>query len=564
LKNFLSVVKWMVGQARPFLFSLIIITVLGAILSLGGVSIAIASKAMIDHASSGNLNRAILAAAAFGAIIITTIGLRAVDTVLASRVSESMSNTIRQNLLQRILRSQWLYSSKYHSEDILTRMTSDVSALTSGLVNLIPGMISLGVGLVAAFITLLIFDPRLAILAFIISPVSILLSRIFGRKLKRIYIKMQEAESTSRSFIHEALQNIVVVKAFCLEGITQKKVEKLQQEKLNWVLRRSRLVSGTSSMLSLGYWLGYFLAFTWGAFRLSTSAITFGTLAAFLQLVEQIQGPFVGLAYSLPQLISAFASSGRLMELENMELDKTISDLPSWVEVGVSFDGVTFGYGEEKPVLNNIYEEIHPGEIVGLVGPSGKGKTTLIRLLLSLANPTVGHIYFAHKRGENLEACASTRNFIAYVPQGNTLFSGTIGENLRLGRPEASDIELEEAARAACAWEFIENLPEGLNTLIGERGLGLSEGQAQRIAIARALLRRAPILIFDEATSALDAATELKVLKEIENLSPARTCILITHRTAALDICHRVLKLENGQLTEQHRNITEVPAFEAV
>jgi ATP-binding cassette, subfamily B, bacterial len=564
LKNFLSVIKWMAAQARPFLFSLIIITVIGAVLSLSGVSIAVVSKQMIDNASKGNINKAVTAAVIFGVLIIITIVLRAVVSVLSARVSEKMSNSLRQRVLDEILKSQWLDSSKYHSEDILTRMTSDVSALTNGLVSLIPGMISLAVGLAAAFVTLFIFDYRLAVLAFIISPISIIFSRIFAGKMKKIYIKMQEAESTSRSFIHEALQNIVVVKAFGLEEVSQNKVQMLQQEKFNLVVRRSRMASGTSSVLSLGYWMGYFLAFSWGAFRLSSNAITFGTLAAFLQLVEQIQGPFVGLAYSLPQMISAYASSGRLIELEKMERDKTISNIPQWKSVGIKLDNVAFAYEQEKPVVQNMHSIIKPGEIIALVGPSGKGKTTIIRLLLSLTNPTEGHIYFINKEGNSIEACASTRNFISYVPQGNTLFSGTIAENLRLGRPDASDSELEEAARAACALEFIENLPEKMDTIIGERGLGLSEGQAQRIAIARALLKKAPILIFDEATSALDSHTEMMVIKAIKSQSPACTCILITHRTAALDICHRVLKLENGKLSDQYNKSIKAQASEAV
>jgi ATP-binding cassette, subfamily B, bacterial len=564
LKKTLSVLKWMAGQARPFLFFIIVITVLGSGLSLIGVSIAVASKKMIDYASSGNLDKAVAAAGLFGTFIIVMIGMRAVLSILSTKITELLFNSIRQKLFQKTLLSQWLYSSKYHSEDILTRMTSDISALTGGMVGLIPSMISLGVGLVAAFTTLLIFDAKLAILAFIISPVSILFSRVFGRKLKHIYVKTQEAESASRSFIHETLQNIVVVKAFCLEDRSVKQVDSLQKEKLDWVVRRSHMVSGTSSMLSLGYWLGYFLAFGWGAFRLSSSAITFGTLVAFLQLVEQVQGPFVGLAYSLPQLISAFASAGRLMELEEMKQDKEVSIVPEWNSVGVKLAGVTFAYDCDKPVLKDVYANIKPGELVALVGPSGKGKTTIIRLLLSLAYPTNGHIYFNNGQGERLEACSTTRFLISYVPQGNTLFSGTIAENIRMGFPQANDNELEMAARAACAWEFIEMLPEGLNTVIGERGLGLSEGQAQRIAISRAIIRKAPILILDEATSALDATTEMKVLEAIKNLNSSRTCIIITHRTAALDICHKIFKLENGQIQEQCNKTTEVSDVLAV
>jgi ABC-type multidrug transport system fused ATPase/permease subunit len=300
----------------------------------------------------------------------------------------------------------------------------------------------------------------------------------------------------------------------------------------------------------VGYWAGYFLVFSWGAVKLINKKTTFGSVTAMLQLIGNIQGPFNGLASSLPQIISAYASSERIMEIEALKSDKLIENQNTLATAGIEFENVNFSYKADTPILKDLSVKLKQGETVALVGASGEGKTTIINLLLSLINPDSGEIRFFDE-ANSLVVNSDTRKYISYVPQGNTLFSGTIMDNLLRGNENATEEEVEQAARAACAWGFIHKSKAGLQTEIGERGVGLSEGQAQRLAIARALLHKTPILILDEATSALDGQTEIEVLKAINKLEPAPTCIIITHRTTALKICDRVLKLEGFSLVEQ-------------
>lgn len=554
MKTLWSQIKWMAGQARPFIFSLSLTLILETLLAIISVSMALISKNLIDGATTKQRNLLITSAILFIAIIIGQIVLEAILTLIRTRNTEAISNRMRQNLFKHLTQTEWQEFSKYHSGDILTRMTSDVSNITSVLVGTIPDIVSLGVSLIAAFITLLYFEPALAVVAFILGPISLVVSRLYAGKLKKLNLKIQQSESSCRSFLHEAIQNMIIIKTFCHEKISDKQIEKLQGEKLRVVMQRSKLTMASNSILSLSYWVGYLVAFGWGVLGLFKGSTTFGTLTAFIQLIGKIQGPFIGLAYSVPQLISAIASTERIMEFENLENEIIGQQIPDFNRVGIEFENVNFSYEKDKIILKDISTQIYAGEITAIIGPSGEGKTTFIGLILSLLRPKSGEIYITSEQ-EKFEICASSRKLISYVPQGNTLFSGTIVENLRFGCADVSDQEIEEALCLACAWDFVKELQNGLYTVIGERGVGLSEGQAQRITIARALLRKTPIIIFDEATSALDSITEMNVLKAIGNLSPVRTCIIITHRASTLRICHRILRLEDGNVFEHNNYI---------
>ena len=556
--------KWLWYQIRPFTLRLLIITAIGVVLSLLTVSIAVFSKNIIDAAAGGKVNLAVKYAVMFVFVIIIQITLDGIYSALSTRTQEALANNIRLKSYEKISTASWMDYSRYHSEDILTRMTSDIGTVTNGVVNILPGIVSLGARLVAAFITLLMFEPVLAIAAFVLGPFTVLFSRFFVRKLKFMHIKIQEAESTYRAYIHEAIQNMLIIKAFNLEKAAGEKIGNLQNDRQSWIYKRSRLSAVSNSVLSFSYWAGYFLAFIWGAVRLSAGAITFGTLTAFLQLSGQIQGPIVMLARNIPQLIAMLASSERLMEFNLLESEKDDLQELSCPLAGLRFEDVSFSYESEKAVLRNVNFEIQQGDVVVVTGPSGEGKTTIIRLILSLIRAQDGRVYFTGTDNTLCEAGVNTRKLVAYVPQGNTLFSGTIAENLRTGCNTSTDEELEEALTSACAWDFVAALPEGINTRIGERGQGLSEGQAQRITIARAFLRKAPIIIFDEATSALDAATEIKILQSLKRLKPSRTSIIISHRPAALKICNRVLKLEDGSIFDYREDLDEETINRAV
>jgi ABC-type multidrug transport system fused ATPase/permease subunit len=554
----------MMELIRPFILSFILIIVLGSILSLSDVSIALISKKLIDDAVSRNISEAIKVSLVFVGVIVMQIAFNSIISILASKLKELISNSIRSRIFERVLRAQWMELSKYHSGDLLTRMTRDVGIFSNAIVNTVPDMVSLGVQLVAAFIVLMFYEPMLAIIAVAIGPIAILTSRIFGRKIKKVHIRMQETEGEYRSFIQEIVQNLTVIKAFCLENRSLLKIDMLHNENFIWAKRRSRISTLTNSVLSLGYWIGYFISFGFGAFRLYQGRATFGTFTAFVQLFGQVQGPFEGLAYKIPQLISAGACAERLMEFEELDMEDEGKYVPSWENVGVLFENVIFKYDSEKPVLEDTSFEIYPGEIAALIGTSGEGKTTIVRLLLSLIKPEAGKIIITNKKRESIECCPSYRSMISYVPQGNTLFSGTIRDNLYLGNPDATDEELKKVLREASAWEFTNELTSGIDTEIGERGIGLSEGQAQRIAIARALLRKAPILLFDEATSALDVDTEINILRAIKNMKPQPTCIIITHRPSVMNMCNRVLKLEDGRIFECGEEVISNPRSEAI
>lgn len=550
MQNLWKALIWIKPEARPFLPGLGVILLINGLGALMGVAIAIASKNMVDYAVADQLKRAGIAAAIFAGLILVNLLMGVGESLLSTRIAEAFSNVLRQRIFKRLSETEWLSLTAYHSGDLLTRLTSDVNNITNCLVNVIPSICALGVQLVASFLTLLHYEPMLAILAFIMGPSTVLISRIWGRKLKHLQAKVQESESAYRSYIQEALQNFVIIKSFRLERDKQENLQNLHEARMNWILQRNRIMLAANSVMGSGYWAGYFLAFGWGAVRLSQRAISFGTLTAFLQLVQQVQTPFMGLARKFPQIIAMVASAGRLMELETMPKEKRERQVPIRRNVGVRINEVSFYYTEAKPILDKVTTEILPGELVAIVGSSGEGKTTLIRLLLALLRPSKGQVYFTDAMGGRYEASAATRDWVTYVPQGNTLFSGTIADNLRCGKMDATRKEMEEAARAACAWRFIEELPQGLDTIIGEQGQGLSEGQAQRIAIARAFLKKAPIMILDEATSALDRETEIDILCSVKQLCSNSTCLVITHRLSALKICSRVLRIQDGQFIE--------------
>lgn len=544
----LSNLKWISVSTKPFLPALILIIIMETLSSLAGVSIAIVTKNIIDSAEQNQMERAALYAGLFGGVILFTLVAHAFLSIYTVRVFELYSNTLRQRIFSKLINMEWIEVSKYHSGDLLTRLTSDISSVANGAIKIPPMIIALGAQLAAAFVTLMIYEPSLAILAFFLAPFTILLSRFYGRRLKNLHLKTQETESKYRSHMQEYLQNLLILKTFNLEKQSLEKVDDLQKERLHWVTERSKTGVSANTILALGYWVGYFLAFGWGAIKLANKTATFGTMTAFLQLVNQIQSPFSGLSRTLPQIIAALASAGRLIDLENLTVEAKAETIKTPLSAGIYFSKVDFGYENDEKILDSVTMKALPGEIVALVGTSGEGKTTIIRLMLALLKPDDGEIKCFDENGQEYTISSATRNWFSYVPQGNTLFSGKITDNLRSGKPDANEDELLAALEAACALDFVEKLPEGMYTQIGEKAYGLSEGQAQRIAIARALLRNAPVIILDEATSALDIELEEKVMQKIRSLKPTRTCIIITHRRTSLSICDRIYRLKDGIL----------------
>ncbi|OPJ62718.1 ABC transporter ATP-binding protein [Clostridium oryzae] len=554
MKKLWTSTKWIFGIAKPFTKYLLIIILAGAGTSLINVLRAVLSKQLVDAATSQQLQIVFQLIVIIAATIITELIVKAIVTLVSSKCNIKISNNIQQQLFSKVMKTKWSEFTRYHSGDVLTRMTSDVDAITNIITSTIPTLVSLTVLLIGSFIAFLFLDPVLGILLIVLSPITVFLSKYFSIKLKKFYLKFQQIESKYRSFINESIQNMVVVKTFCLEQKNISTLNNIQNERTSLTVSKAKVSALANSILISGFWINYFLVFGWGALKLYNNTITFGSLTAMISLIGNIQGPFSGMAMLLPQVVAAIGSTERLQELEGLDIDYSDTRCRELKAAGIVYENVDFSYEKGKPILKNISANIEPGEIAALVGPSGEGKTTFINLLLALLYPDKGKI-FIKDNDDRINVSSSTRQLISYVPQGNTLFSGTIRDNLLFGNPEAAEEEIDCAAKAASAYEFIKSNPEGFDKVLGERGVGISEGQAQRIAIARALLRKKPILILDEATSALDAGTEIEVLRAIKNLKPAPTCIIITHRTAALKICDKIFRIrDNNILTQQRRD----------
>ena len=540
--------KWIIKHTKAYIKSLLLLTLLSSFSVVLSIVTALIGKRIIDNAIYGKevLNALIV----YAIVTVLEILLGSIYSLISVVITEKYAFQIRQKVYRGVLDTCWSSISKYHSGDVMTRLTSDINIVASGVSGLISNIIVLLTQLILAFCTLFYFDKWLAVLTLTIAPITAIISIWLGKKLRFLQVKVQETEAKYRSFMQESVANQLIIKAFNNQDYSEKTLENLRNNRLHWILRKNKMNVIASGTMSFAYTLVYVIAFGWGAIRLSLKEITYGTMSVFLSLVGQIQDPLVELSKQLPQIITILASAGRIVELEELEKDVYIEDglnCPSKVDVKVENIEFSYDNGMEK-VFDNACLDIKSGEFVAILGESGVGKTTLIRLIMGFMNTNNGQIKFEDENNSSEIVNGHVREYMSYVPQGNTLFSGTIRENIRMGKTDATDEEIDEAVKAAYVDTFIDNLPNGLDTVLGEKGHGVSEGQAQRIAIARALIKKAPLLILDEATSSLDEMTELKVLESIGQLSPRPTCILITHRRSVLKICDREIKINNGKI----------------
>lgn len=550
LKEFFIKIKWILSHAKPVIPFLIFTTVISSASSLISVYNTLISKSLIDNAIGGNTSQVIKYLIIMISITLGMMLLNPITSLLSTHASTKLNQNIQNKMFEHIEYSSWLEQSKFHSVSLLTRITSDVATISSTLLSTIPNIISILVTLLASFSTLIYLAPSIAIIAIFIGPFLVLVSRYFSKKLKDLYKKAQEEDVKYRAFIQESVQNIMIVKTFCMEKINMDRLIQIQNNKYNIAMKNTKLSAMTGLAMSLCSNLAYFTIFCWGALNISTGVTTYGTFTAMLQLYGKVQSPFSSLASMFPGLISTIAAAERLMELEEIPLEKSSKkEVIDFINPEITFEDVSFEYKKGIKIINDINLTIPYGETIAFVGPSGEGKTTLIRLILALINPSNGKVYLKENNKKD-SFNRDYRNLISYIPQGNTLFSGTIEDNLRYGNFEATEEEIYEALKNACALDFVNELENGIETVIGEKATGISEGQAQRLAIARSFLRKKPILILDEATSALDPETEVSVLKSVKSLPHKPTCIIITHRPSALNICHRIIRLEKGHLKQ--------------
>ena len=520
--------------------------ILNACIGFVSVGVSLAQVWAVQHAidvASGVIVGSIYwAVALMGVFILCDYSLNIASVWLRNILGIKAQNHMQQQMLDRILRSEWQGKESRHSGDVLNRLEFDVSNVVNFLTEIIPNTLSVLAMFIGAFFYLFSMDKVLAMITVAIIPVFILVSKIYVRQMRRLTREVRSQDSEVQSVLQETIQNRMLIKTMEGEGPMVDRLEHTQSQLRHKVVRRTVFSVFSNLILNLGFALGYLIAFLWAAVRMSAHTLTFGGMTAFLQLVARIQGPARNLTKLVPAFVSVFTAAERLMELEENPLEEKGSPIYVPLPCGIRLEHVNYAYDEaDGNVINDLSFDFKPGSCTAILGETGAGKTTLVRIILALLRPTQGKAVIYHGQNSKELSPRLRCNFV-YVPQGNTLMSGTIRDNLRLGKLDATDEEMEEALKKSCA-EFVLELPDGLNTYCSETGGGLSEGQAQRIAIARALLRDRGIMLFDEATSALDPDTERQLLKNILD-SHDRTVIFITHRPAVVDYCDQTLMIE--------------------
>jgi len=521
------------------------IGIFGVVLSLLSVW---AMQRAIDIASGAREGSIAWAVVIMAVLILGEFALGISRVWIKNILGIKAQNRMQQQLLARLLRSEWRGREAMHSGDVINRLEQDVRQVVTFLTETLPSTVSTLAMFIGAFIYLLGMDVSLACITVGILPLFMLVSRYYIAKMRSYSRRVRGLDSDVQSLLTETMQHRMLVKTMEAEGQMLSRLGATQQTLREWVRRRTVFSVASNLFLNLGFSLGYLIAFLWGAFRLSAGTLTFGGMTAFLQLVNRIQNPARDLTRLAPAFVSVFTATERLMELEEIPEEEQGQPIMMPAPCGVRFDNVTFSYTDgQTPTITNFSFDFKPATCTAVLGETGAGKTTMIRLLLALVRPQQGtvSIYSSHTEGTEVggpEVLSPLHriNYI-YVPQGNTLLSGTVRDNLRLGNPKATDEEMNEVLHMACA-DFVNDLPDGLDTRFSELGGGLSEGQAQRITIARALLRPGSILLLDEATSALDADTERQMLHNLL-ANHQRTVICVTHRPAVIDYCDQVLRL---------------------
>lgn len=546
--------KWMYTYAKKYKFQIVFYIFLGVLTTVMGLASSVGSKYLIDAVTGQDSGNIALIALFIVAMGLFSIGINAITTMISARINIKVNNEIQAEVYDKILIADWISMKEFHSGDLLNRLNGDVNTVASSILSWIPSLITRSAQFFGILAIILYYDPTMAVIALGSAPVMLIVSKTLMKKMRDYNKRMRQVSSDVMSFNEESFQNIQSIKAFDLVGLFSKRLRDVQQNYKDVFLDYNKFSVYTSSFMSV---VGMFVAyacFGWGVYRLWTGHITFGTMTLFVQLSGQLSSSFKSIVSLVPSAISATTSAGRIMEFfkikdeSDLEDDKAklIQNNTQGKGLSVVLDDVEFSYNENKTVFKHADIVANPGEIVALVGPSGEGKTTMIRLLLGLINTKSGNASIRDINGISCKISSATRRFFAYVPQGNTIFSGTIAENMRMVKQDATDAEIVEALKAACAYDFVNRLPDKINSKVGERGSGFSEGQAQRLSIARALLRKSPILLLDEATSALDVFTERQVLRNIMNMGYARTCIVTTHRPSVLTMCDKVYKIDSG------------------
>ena len=522
--------------------------VLNAIIGLAGVVVSLsqvwAVQRAVDIASGTVEGDLYWAVGVMALLVLASFALSISGIWVRNILGIRAQNRMQQRLLDRMLRSEWHGKERRHSGDVLNRLEGDVGNVVGFLTETIPSSLSTLAMFVGAFCYLASMDWRLAVIITLMVPLFLLVSKIYMKKMRQLTRQVRDSDSQVQSVLQETVQNRMLIKTLESDSLMVDRLESTQSELRHRVVRRTRFSVFSNLILNTGFSCGYLLAFLWAAIRMSEKTLSFGGMTAFLQLVNRIQGPARSLAKLVPAFVSVLTAAERLMELEDEPLEEQGDPIRMRKPCGIRLNNISYGYEDgDGNVIDHLSFDFRPGTCTAVLGETGAGKTTLVRMILALLRPQDGSVEIYDDARSDI-VTPRHRNNIVYVPQGNTLMSGTIRENLRLGKLDATDAEMQEALRLSCA-DFVMELPQGLDSPCAEQGGGLSEGQAQRIAIARALLRNRSIMLFDEATSALDPDTEAQLLRNILG-SNDKTIIFITHRPAVVEYCDSVLRIEKS------------------
>ena len=537
--------RWFIDNSRGIRLNIIVRIMAGLLQTVLALCVVWLSKRLIDDvAMRGTMSEMAMQALLIAAAVVAGVSIRQLNQYLANKAFIKKVAEQRLAIFSQLFNRRLFEANDIHSGDVTSRMAKDIDAVSETLAVQLPQVVVMTIQLVGAFLLMRWFDSRLAWALILITPLAIIIGKYISHRLKRITLSIREDESRIMARIQESVELNVVLRALQGERWMQDRVEELQDRQTANYIRRSRFMVFSRFALGCTFGLGYMLAFVWGAYGLRTGAITFGVMTSFLQLVGQIQQPILSLLGAFPSIIYSTASIDRLKEMEHGEEKQSCDgeDITTRTMLGIRMDNVTFRYAKgDREVMSNFSHDFRPGTKTAILGTTGAGKTTLFRLILNFIQPDSGEVTF-YGNGFSHAADNSMRKNVVFVPQGNTLISGTIRNNLLMAKPDASDEELHTALHTSCA-DFVFDLPQGIDTVLSEHGGGLSEGQAQRIAIARGLLRPGAVFLLDEISSALDEDTERELFSRLFAARPSTTILLITHRKKVASLCDERLEI---------------------
>ncbi len=554
-------ILWISGYIRQYWKEMVFYMLLGFSGTILSFISTFISKNLVDIVTGENRGQVVSTFISMIGMTLASTLVGQITSYFSTMVNLKVENNIKSEFFEKVLKADWEDLSRFRTGDLLFRWSGDSSALASGILSYIPNIFMFLARFIIAFCMMARYDFSFAMISLFGMPFTFFISRRLAHRMKKSNLSSMTLSSRISSFNQEAFSNIQTIKAFDLIGSYVRELKSIQEEQVKTRLTYQKImVINSILMVIVGLIISY-ASYGWGIYRVWSGAITYGTMTMFLSLSSTLSGSLNNLFTLIPSGIPLITSASRLMEIESLR-EEDFSDrdfVKDYYEkycqngIGVEIDYVKYSYKNGNEVYEDVSLYADPNEVVALIGPSGEGKTTMLRMLLALIKPKRGKAFIYGDGVSPIDISPSLRQYISYVPQGNTMFSGTIADNLRKVKEDATDEEIINALKSACAWEFVKKLPNGINTEIKERGGGFSEGQAQRLSLARAFLRRSPILLLDEATSALDPDTSRKILKNITEDKYPRTCILTTHRPSMLKGCTRVYRIADKECHELTR-----------